>query len=89
MSKTFTVLKGLAASFKQPTGRSRPGIDWAIEITGEPSGMVVVRTYFSTNPPQDVEKKELAEKAVRFVERKLELGWLPWPGVLEYEEEAG
>ena len=50
--------------------------------------MVVVRTYFSSNPPQDAEKKALAEKAVLFVQRKLKQGWLPWPGVLEYEDDV-
>jgi hypothetical protein len=50
--------------------------------------MVVVRTYFSSNPPQDTEKKTLAEKAVLFVQRKLEQGWLPWPGVLEVEDDV-
>jgi hypothetical protein len=47
--------------------------------------MVVVRTYCSSNPPQEAEKKALAEEAVLFVQRKLEQGWLPWPGVLEVE----
>jgi hypothetical protein len=32
-------------------------------------------------------KRALAEIVVRFVQRKIELGWLPWPGVLEYEED--
>ena len=47
--------------------------------------MVVVRTYFSSNPPQEAEKKALAEKAVLFVQQKLEQGWIQWPGVLEAE----
>ena len=50
--------------------------------------MVVVRTYFSSNPPQEEEKKALAEKAVLFVQRKLEQGWIPWPGVLEYGDDV-
>ena len=52
------------------------------------AGVVVVRTYFSSDMPLEAEKKELANKAVVFVQRKLEQGWLPWPGVLEYEDEA-
>jgi hypothetical protein len=72
MSNTVTVEKGLAGYFKQPSGRSRPGIDWAIQIAGARSGMVVVRTYFSSNPPEEKEKKELAEKAVLFVQKKME-----------------
>jgi hypothetical protein len=88
MNHTVTVERGFVASFKQRSGRSRPGVDWAIQIAGEKSGMVVVRTYFSSNPPQDTEKKTLAEKAVLFVQRKLEQGWLPWPGVLEVEDDV-
>jgi len=65
MSNTVTVERGLTAYFKQPSGRSRPGVDWAIQIAGERSGMVVVRTYFSSNPPQDAER---TEKAVLFVQ---------------------
>jgi hypothetical protein len=86
MSNTVTVENGLAAHFKQATGRSRYGIDWVVRITGARDGVVIVRTYFSSDMPTEAEKKALAEKAVRFVQRKLELGWLPRPGVLEYEE---
>src|SRR5260221_6522929 len=64
MSNTVTVEKAFVTHFKQPSGRSRPGVDWAIQIAGERSGMVVVRTYFSSKPPQEAEKKALAEKAV-------------------------
>jgi hypothetical protein len=85
MSNTVTIEGSMAASFKQASGPSRPGIDWAIQIGGARSGMVVVRTYCSSNPPHEAEKKALGEKAVRFVQTKLEQGWLPWPGVLEAE----
>jgi hypothetical protein len=85
MSNTVTIEGSLVRSFKQPSGPSRLGIDWAIEIAGTRSGMVVVRTYCSSNPPQEAEKKVLGEKAVLFVQTKLEQGWLPWPGVLEVE----
>ena len=85
MKNTVTVEKGFTGSFKEPSGRSRPGVDWALQITGAHSGMVVVRTYFSTNPPQEIEKKALAEKAVQFVHKKLDEGWIPWAGVLEVE----
>ena len=60
-------------------------LEKAIHIAGEPSGMVVVRTYFPSNPPQDAEKKELADKALLFVQGKLEQGRIPWAGVLEAE----
>jgi hypothetical protein len=46
MSNTFTVEKGFAGNFKQASGTSRPGVDWAIRITGAQDGVVVVRTYF-------------------------------------------
>lgn len=85
MSNTVRIEQGFAGNFKQPSGRSRPGVDWAIHIGGARSGMVVVRTYFSSNPPQDSEKTALAEKAILFVQRKLAEGWIPWPGVLEAE----
>jgi len=88
MSCTITVEKGLAAHFKQTSGRSRFGVDWVVRITGTRDGVVVVRTYFSSDMPQEAEKKALADKAVLFVQRKLEQGWLPWPGVLEYEDDA-
>jgi hypothetical protein len=83
MSHTVTVVEGLAAYFKQPSGPSRPGVDWAVEIAGERAGTVIVRTYFSSDPPKDAERKVLADKAVLFVQTKLEEGWIPGPGVLE------
>lgn len=85
MNNTVTVVNGLAAYFKQPFGASRPGVDWAVEITGERAGTVVVRTYFSSDPPQDAERTVLVDKAVLFVQKKLEEGWIPGPGVLEAE----
>ena len=85
MSNTVTIERGFAGSFKQLSGRSRPGVDWAIQISGARSGVVVVRTYFSSNPPQETERKALADKAVIFVQKKLEEGWVPWAGVLEVE----
>ncbi len=88
MSTTVTVENGLAGHFKQATGRSRFGTDWVLRITGARDGVVIVRTYFSSDMPSEAEKKALADKAVQFVKRKLEQGWLPWPGVLEYEDKA-
>ena len=89
MSNTVTVENGFAGHFKQGTGPSRYGVDWAVRIAGAQAGVVIVRTYFSSEMPQESEKKALADKAVLFVKRKLERGWLPWPGVLEYEDDAG
>jgi hypothetical protein len=88
MSNTVTVENGFAGHFKQASGRSRYGVDWAIRITGTREGVVIVRTYFSSDMPLEAEKKTLADKAALFVQRKLEQGWLPWPGVLEYEDDV-
>ena len=88
MNNTITVENGLAAHFKQATGRSRHGVDWVIRITGARDGVVVVRTYFSSDMPPESEKKMLADKAILFVQRRLERGYLPWPGVLEYEDDV-
>ena len=85
MDNTVTVEKGLAAHFKQPSGESRPGVDWAVRIAGERTDTVIVRTYFSSSPPQQTEQKALADKAVLFIQRKLEQGWIPEPGMLEAE----
>jgi hypothetical protein len=77
MSARVKIEKGITAYFKQPTGPSRPGVDWVVQIAGEHAGPVIVRTYFSTNPPQETEKPTLADKAARFMTRKLATGWSP------------
>jgi len=89
MNNTITVEKGLAAHFKQPSGPSRPGVDWAVRIAGDQSGMVIVRTYFSSDPPKEDEKPALADKAVRLVRQKLEQGWAPEPGCLLQVDDTG
>jgi hypothetical protein len=88
MTNTITVEKGLAAHFKQSSGESRPGVDWAVRIAGERAGVVLVRTYFSSDPPQQSERQAMAERAVHFVRRKLDQGWIPQPGLLEVESDA-
>ena len=86
---TITVEKGLAAHFKQPSGPSRPGVDWMVRIAGEQAGVVIVRTYFSSSTPQESEKPALADKAASLVRQKLQQGWTPQPGVsLEIEAAA-
>jgi len=85
MNSTITIEEGLAAHLKQPSGRSRPGVDWAVRIAGERAGVIIVRTYFSSDPPQAEEKQALADKAVLFVQRKLEQGWIPQPDILVAE----
>ncbi len=73
----LAVKSGLSAYFNQPSGPSRPGVDWAIEIAGKPSVVVLVRTYFSSDPRNDAEQGALMEKAISFVRQKIEQGWIP------------
>jgi hypothetical protein len=51
-----------------------------VRITGERAGVVIVRTYFSSSPPQESEKPALADKAASLVRQKLEQGWTPQAG---------
>jgi hypothetical protein len=48
-----------------------------VQIAGEHASTVIVRTYFSTSPPQETEKPSLADKAARFITEKLAAGWFP------------
>jgi hypothetical protein len=88
MSNTVTVEQGLVGHFKQASGLSRVGVDWIVRITGARDGVVVVRTYFSSDMPRESEMKALGDKAALFVQRKLSQGWLSWPGVMEYEDDV-
>jgi len=85
MSNTITVQKALFAHFNQPSGPSRPGAVWAIEIEGERTATVMVRTLFSKNDPDEAEKKAASDKAVELVRQKLEQGWIPQQEMLEVE----
>jgi hypothetical protein len=85
MNNTISLEKGLTAYFKQPSGPSRPGIDWAVRISGERTGTVIVRTYFSSATPQLSEQQALANKAILFVQKKLAEGWIPNSDALEVE----
>jgi hypothetical protein len=87
MNYTIKVERGLTAYFKQPSGQSRPGVDWAVRIEGERSCTVIVRTYFSSNPPQETEKIALADKATLYVRKKLEQGWIPQQTILEVSDD--
>jgi hypothetical protein len=77
MNSKITLEKGLSAYFKQPSGPSRPGVQWFVQIYGQQESLVLVRTYYSSNSPQESEKQEMAEKAIRVVKQKLEQGWIP------------
>ena len=59
-------------------------MDWAVRIVGPQAGVVIVRTYFGSDPPQDAEKSAMAQAATRLVAQKLEQGWIPtFGGFLE------
>jgi len=89
MRNTVTVENGLSAYFKQPKGPSRPGVDWAVKIAGERAVTIVVRTYFSTDPPRETDKTAMAEKAGRFITKKLATGWFPTTeNFLEADDDA-
>jgi len=77
MNYLVTVMQGLVAHFKQPTGVSLPGIDWIIKIEGPKNGRVVVRSYLKTPTASEEEKTALAQLAIEFVQRKIESGWDP------------
>ncbi len=77
MTFRVSVEQGLAAHFKQATGPSRPGIDWAIKIEGPKSGTVIVRTYLKGAVATEQEKVLLSQKALDLVQRKIESGWDP------------
>jgi len=79
--------KGLSAHFKKPNGESCPGIDWCVRIR-ESGKTVLVRTYFSTDPPNEPERQVLAERAVAAVVEKIRDGWLPHNGELVDTEQG-
>jgi len=83
LKNIVAVEKGLVAHFKQPSGPSRRGVDWMVRISGDSAGVVVVRTYFSSDSASEDEKQSLARKATELVRTKLEQGWVPAPGILE------
>jgi hypothetical protein len=58
---------------------------WAVRIAGERSGIVMVRTLFSCNRPDEAEKKEKSDKAMKFILEKLGQGWSPEPGGSMFE----
>jgi hypothetical protein len=77
MTYRITVEHGLAAHFNQPNGPSRPGVDWMLRIEGSKSGVSVVRTYLSGATAREEEKTLLAQKAVQYLQGRIESGWTP------------
>ena len=70
----LSVTRALQASFLQPTGPSRTGIDWTVVIKqGDAESTVIVRTYLDEIPHASTD--ELAEAAMCYVEALLDGGW--------------
>ena len=89
MPFTVTAVSSLEAFFKQPVGASRPGVDWAIRISGDRTASLIVRTYFVGNSPRKAELPALQAHAENQVRQRLESGWTPDDsGFLLVEEPA-
>lgn len=60
------VINGLRANFKQPSGPSRPGYDWIVQLSG-PSGerKILARTYDDDLPGGNPEQQ--AERALNHI----------------------
>jgi hypothetical protein len=81
--------QGLHAYFKQPTGPSRSGADWIVDLS-PPEGSaapyrVVVRVY-----DQDVAGQAVGDLIVQFLRDLIDSGWSPAdyrgvPGELTYQ----
>ena len=70
------VLQGLRADFKQPSGPSRAGTDWAISLTSS-SGerRILVRTYANDVGP--ISQEQEARLALEYVGQLIRSGWSP------------
>jgi hypothetical protein len=84
MRYRITVERGLAAHFNQPSGPSRPGVDWIVRIEGQKKG-IIVRTYLTSAGASEEERARLAKQAVELIQKKIDAGWDPASptGVLE------
>jgi hypothetical protein len=71
---------GLAASFKQPDGTSRPGTDWTLGLKrGDETHSVLVRTYLdaSIDPKWKNDSEYQARTAMEYLNDALDKGWIP------------
>jgi hypothetical protein len=69
-------VQGLRAHFKQPSGPSRPGADWAISLTNSAGERkVLVRTYADAIGQLSPEQE--AQLAVDYVGHLIQTGWSP------------
>ena len=70
------VLQGLRAHFKQPSGPSRPGTDWAISLTNlRGERRILVRTY--ADDVGHVSQEQDARLALEYVGKLIQSGWSP------------
>ena len=70
------VLQGLRANFKQPSGPSRAGTDWAISLSNaRGESTILVRTYADEVGP--LSEEEEARLALEFIGQLIESGWTP------------
>ena len=70
----------LEAHFKQPTGPSRPGVDWTIGLKrGEQIHRVRVRSYFADDltPQARGDNTYLGQTVMQYLNDLLESGWTP------------
>lgn len=71
-----SVSSGLSAYFKQPTGKSRAGTDWAVtlECDGATKGLFV-RSYQDETGNQ--QPAQIASAIANFIQQKIKEGWDP------------
>src|SRR6185295_15397601 len=75
------ITKGLRASFKQPDGSSRRGVDWAVELKqGTTVCKILVRTYVAGEGRANVDEETQA--VIEHLTNLLRDGWAPesWTG---------
>ena len=72
----ISVSNGLSAHFKQPTGPSRAGTDWVVnlECDGETKGLLVRSYQDETGDKQPV---QIASAITNFIQQKINEGWDP------------
>jgi hypothetical protein len=85
----LSVASGLSAHFKQPDGSSLPGVDWFVNVSGpDVNTNVLVRTLFSSDPPDQSEQESMSKLALAEVRSRLAAGWKPEDGEsIEVERE--
>ena len=69
-------LQGLRAHFKQPSGPSRPGADWAISLTNSAGERkILVRTC--ADDIGQLSPEQEAQLVVQYVGHLIQTGWSP------------